>query len=116
MIATLVHCHVKPDCVEAFAAAMARNHEGSRQEPGNVAFDVLRQADDPTRFVIYEVFVDEAAMRAHKETAHYLAWREETADLFAETRFGIRYDRLAPADPADLTDPASAAASGADAR
>lgn len=98
MFATLVHCHVKPECVDAFAEAMRRNHEGSRTEPGNIAFDVLQQADDPTRFVIYEVFRDEAAARAHKETAHYLAWRETTADLFAEQRHGIRYERLQPAD------------------
>jgi len=93
---TLVHCHIKPEHVEAFADACRENHEASSRESGNVRFDVLRLVEDPTRFLLYEWYVDEASARAHKETPHYAAWREATADWFAEPRYGVRYDGLYP--------------------
>jgi autoinducer 2-degrading protein len=96
MFVTLVHCHVKPDAVDAFIDACVANHEGSVREPGNVRFDLIQLAEDPTRFVIYEWYVDEASAKAHKETAHYSAWREATADMFEEPRTGVRYIGIAP--------------------
>lgn len=79
MLATLVFVDVKPECVEAFAKISAYNHDHSRQEPGNVRFDVLQSNTDPTQFVLYEVYADEEAAAAHKKTEHYLKWREEVA-------------------------------------
>ncbi len=79
MVATLVYVDVKPEYAEAFLAASIENHNGTRKEPGNVRFDVLRSDDDPTQFVLYEVFADEAAAKAHKETSHYLKWRDTVA-------------------------------------
>ena len=99
MHVTLVHCHVKPDAVAAFIDACRRNHQGSVREPGNVRFDVIQLAEDPTRFVLYEWYADAAAAAAHKETAHYAAWREATADMFEEPRQGVRYVGLAPEVP-----------------
>lgn len=96
MFVTLVHCHVKPEHVAAFADECRANHEASIREPGNVRFDVLQAADDPTRFVLYEWYIDEDAAKAHKTTAHYTAWREATADWFAEPRHGDRYVGLCP--------------------
>jgi len=99
MFVTLVHCHVKPEAVEAFIDACLANHEGSTRETGNVRFDLIQQADDPTRFILYEWYVDEAAALRHRETPHYLAWREATADMFQEPRHGVRYVGLAPRVP-----------------
>lgn len=96
MHVTLVHVSVKPEAVDAFLEATRANHEGSLAEPGNLRFDVLRSVDDPTRFILYEAYADEAAARAHKETAHYAAWRRTVADMMAEARVGVRYDRLLP--------------------
>ena len=96
MHVTLVHVAVRPEDVQAFLDATRANHDGSVHEPGNVRFDVLRSLDDPTRFVLYEAYVDEAAALAHKETAHYLAWREAVASMMAEPRVGVRYDGLLP--------------------
>lgn len=96
MFVTLVHCHVKPERVDEFAAATRVNHEASVREPGNLRFDVLRSIEDPTRFVLYEWYRDEAAAKAHKETAHYGEWRETVADWFTEPRHGVRYDGLWP--------------------
>lgn len=96
MQVTLVHVHVKPEHVEAFIAATRENHEQSVQEPGNRRFDVLQAEDDPTRFVLYEAYADDAAAAAHKQTAHYLKWRDTVADWMAEPRQGVRYAGVCP--------------------
>ena len=96
MYVTLVHVHVKPDRVADFIESIRVNHEASVREPGNVRFDVLQSAEDPTRFVLFEAYRDEAGAKAHKETAHYAAWRDLASDWMAEPRQGIRYDGLFP--------------------
>jgi autoinducer 2-degrading protein len=94
MHVTLVHVRVLPDQVEAFLEASRANHAGSVREPGSLRFDVLRDPADPARFVVYEVFVDEAAAAAHKATPHYLAWRDRVAPMMAEPRRGERWDAV----------------------
>jgi autoinducer 2-degrading protein len=96
MHVTFVHIVVRPEEVPAFIDVTRANHEGSVREPGNLRFDVLRSVDDPTRFVLYEAYIDEAAALAHKDTAHYLAWREAAGPMMAEPRVGVRYDGLLP--------------------
>ncbi|TMQ68466.1 MAG: antibiotic biosynthesis monooxygenase [Candidatus Eisenbacteria bacterium] len=96
MHVTLVHVHVKPESLEAFVAATRRNHEGSLREPGNLRFDVLQSEDEPSRFVLVEIFRDAEAAVAHKQTPHYLAWRDEVAAWMAAPREGKRYRMLAP--------------------
>ncbi len=100
MFVTLVHVHVKPEHAADFEDATRANHEASIREPGNVRFDVLRSVDDPTRYVLYEWFVDEAAAAAHKATPHYDAWRQTVSGWMAEPRQGVRYDGLLPETPA----------------
>ena len=85
-----------PEAVEAFAEACRVNHEHSTREPGNRRFDILQDSRDPTRFILYEAYVDEAAAKAHKETAHYLAWREQVAGMMAQPREGVPYKGLYP--------------------
>jgi autoinducer 2-degrading protein len=71
------------------------------REPGNVRWDVLRSVDDPTRFILYEWYVDEAAARAHKENPHYFVWRDTVTDWFVEPRVPVRYEGVFPETPAD---------------
>jgi autoinducer 2-degrading protein len=94
MHVTLVHVHVRPEHADEFVAATRANHAGSIGEPGNVRFDVLRSTEDPDRFLLYEVFRDAEAAAAHKETAHYLAWRAAVADWMAEPRRGVPYEAV----------------------
>ncbi|MCU0484429.1 MAG: antibiotic biosynthesis monooxygenase [Chloroflexi bacterium] len=96
MHVAIVHVRVLPDRVDQFLAATRANHLGSVREPGNLRFDVLQAPDDPTRFLLYEAYADEAAAAAHKETAHYLAWREAVAPLMAEPRRGEPWVGLLP--------------------
>ena len=91
MHVTLVHVRVKPEHLEAFLDATRANHEGSIRELGCLRFDILQAADDPTRFVFYEAYVDADAAAAHKETSHYAEWRDTVAGWMAEPRTGVRY-------------------------
>ena len=94
----MVHVNVKPDCIESFVAATNVNAANSRQEPGIVRFDVLQQQDDPSRFVLVEVYSTAEAVAAHKATAHYATWRETVAPFMAEPRVGVAYTNLSPSD------------------
>jgi quinol monooxygenase YgiN len=98
MIVVHVHVHVKPESTEDFKQASLENARNSIQEPGVARFDVVQQEDDPNRFVLVEVYRDEGAPAAHKETAHYQKWRDTVAEMMAEPRRGIRYTNLFPDD------------------
>ena len=89
MIATLVFVDVKPENVEDFRKITLYNHENSRKETGNVRFDVLQDNNDPTKFVLYEVFENDEAAAFHKTTEHYLKWRETVAPYMASPRKAI---------------------------
>jgi (4S)-4-hydroxy-5-phosphonooxypentane-2,3-dione isomerase len=91
MLIVVVQVHVKPECLEAFREATTDNATNSVREPGIARFDVLQQADDPTRFVLVEVYRDDAAPAAHKETAHYARWRDAVAPMMASPRTSLKY-------------------------
>lgn len=96
MYVTIVHVKVKPAHVDDFIDATEKNHSQSIKEPGNLRFDVLQMADEPTEFALYEAYTDQASSAAHKETAHYLKWRETVATWMAEPRKGVPYKGLKP--------------------
>ena len=98
MIVTCVHVFVLPEKVNDFIEAITENRKGTITEPGNIRFDILQQADDPCRFMIYEVFESEEAVKMHKETSHYLRWRERVKDYMAEDRHGVRYSVIEPTE------------------
>ena len=97
MHVTLVHVRVKPESLAAFIAATRANHLAAVGEPGNRRFDVLQSPDDPTRFILYEAYAAAADAAAHKETAHYLAWRDAVAPMMAEARRGEPMNGIFPA-------------------
>ena len=98
LIIVHVHARVKPDAVEAFRAASVDNARQSVREPGVARFDVVQAADDPTRFVLVEVYRTADAPAAHKVTAHYARWCDAVADLMAEPRTSAKYVNVAPED------------------
>lgn len=102
MYVTLVTVRVRPERTDDFIAATRANHLASVQEPGNRRFDVLQSADDPVNFILYEAYVSAADAAAHKQTAHYLAWRERVAAWMAEPRTGDVYRALFPQSPSTL--------------
>jgi quinol monooxygenase YgiN len=98
MVIVHVHAQVKPEFVEAFRAATAENARNSVLEPGILRFDVIQQEDDPTRFVLIEIYRTVEATVAHKETAHYAAWQAAVAAMMAEPRSRVRYTTVFPAE------------------
>lgn len=93
-----VHIHVKPEHLEEFRAATEENASNSRLEPDVARFDVLQQADDPTRFVFVEVYRSAEGHSKHRETAHYNTWNAKTADWLTEPRTRTIYRNVSPAD------------------
>jgi autoinducer 2-degrading protein len=98
MLIVAVHVHVKPEFIEAFRQATIENASNSVRELGIARFDILQQADDPTRFVLMEVYKAPEAPARHKETAHYMKWRDTVADMMAEPRTSVKYANVFPAE------------------
>jgi autoinducer 2-degrading protein len=86
MNVTLVEINIKPERVDEFLDVFRTNHEGALTEPGNLRFDVLQDPEVSTRFFIYEAYKDDAAVLAHKQTAHYLACVEKLDEMMSEPR------------------------------
>ena len=93
-----VFVDVKPNQVEAFKAASVENASNSVKEPGIARFDVVQQEGDPTKFVLVEVYREPEAAAAHKETAHYLKWRDTVAEMMATPRSAIKYSNVFPGE------------------
>ena len=96
MLIVHVQVHVNSEAVEKFVEATIENARNSIREPGIARFDVVQQTDDPTRFVLVEVYRDEAAAKAHKETAHYAKWRDTVAPMMNGPRTSTRFSNLFP--------------------
>ena len=96
MIIVQVHVYVKDEDIEAFKTASIENANKSVLEPGIIRFDIIQQMDDPARFVLIEVYRDDAATLAHKQTEHYTRWRSEVEEMMAEPRYSIKYSEVFP--------------------
>ena len=100
MLIVHVHVHVKPAFVEAFKEATVENARNSVREPGVARFDVIEQADDPTRFLLCEVYRSHNAIEQHRATTHYARWRDTVADMMAEPRTRVEFSNVFPGDEA----------------
>ena len=96
MLIVHVFVHVKLQKIEDFKAASIENARESVKEPGIARFDVIQQRDDPTRFVLVEVYRTSDDPARHKETAHYRKWRDTVADMMAEPRSAVKYTNIFP--------------------
>ena len=96
MLVVHVFVHVKPDQLEAFETATLENARNSIREPGVARFDIIRQQDDPVRFVLVEVYRTLDDPGRHKETTHYQKWRDTVADMMAEPRTSVKYANVFP--------------------
>lgn len=100
MIVRAISVAVKKESIGDFIQATAANHRGSLQEPGVLRFDVLQSSENPEVFLLYEAYTGEDAASAHKETAHYKAWKAAVEPMMAGPRGSTAYIPVAPADPA----------------
>ena len=96
MLIVMVYAHVKPEFIDAFKMASIQNASNSVKEPGVARFDVIQQTDDPTRFILIEIYKDADAPAQHRKTTHYLAWREAVEPMMAEARTRAEYSPVFP--------------------
>ena len=96
MLIVHVFVHVTPESVDAFRAATVENARNSVKEPGVVRFDVIQQDEDPTQFVLVEIYRTDDDPARHKETAHYAVWRDTVASMMAEPRRSVKYREVFP--------------------
>ncbi len=96
----IVHVHVRvlAEHVDAFLEATLANARASVLEPGIARFDVIQDREDPTRFLLVEIYRTDDAPAAHKETTHYLRWRDAVAEMMAEPRTSRRFVNRFPED------------------
>ena len=100
MLIVHVFVHVKPDDVASFVASTLSNALNSLQEPGVVSFDIVQQEDDPTRFLLIEIYRTPDDPARHKETAHYATWKDTVEPMMAEPRRSVKYRAVFPNDAA----------------
>jgi quinol monooxygenase YgiN len=93
-----VFVHVKPEHIDAFIAATLENARNSIREPGIARFDFVQQTDEPARFVLVEAYRSADAPALHKETAHYLTWRDTVAPMMAEPRTSVKFTNIFPGE------------------
>jgi len=98
MIIVHVYLHAKEEMINAFKEANIKNAKSSVQEPGILRFDVMQQEDDQSRFLLVEIYKNEKAISAHKETAHYAEWVKVAEPKLAEPRVKTIYRNLFPDD------------------
>jgi len=98
MLIVHIQIHVKPESVEAFKQATLANARQSIKEPGIARFDFSQQQDDPTHFALVEAYRTPDAQAAHRETPHYLTWRDTVAPMMAEPRAAVKFSNLFPED------------------
>ena len=91
-----VHVSVKQEFIEGFKQASVKNAQASIKEPGIARFDVIQALDDPTKFILVEVYRQKEDALKHKETDHYKEWRDTAAEMMAEPRKGIKYENIFP--------------------
>jgi autoinducer 2-degrading protein len=46
--------------------------------------------------MIYEAYESDETAAAHKNTAHYLKWRDTVKELMSEPRYGVKYNIIEP--------------------
>lgn len=98
MYIVCVTVHVASEHVDSFIRATLENARQSRQEPGNVRFDVLRAEADPSQFFLYEVYRRKEDFASHQQTPHYLRWKETVAPWMAIPRQGVRHLSVFPGE------------------
>jgi quinol monooxygenase YgiN len=77
VIALIVRLDVRPERLDEFLAAIRENARRSfTYEAGCRHFDVAQDLSNPTHFVFYKLYDDDAALDAHRRAPHFARWRE----------------------------------------
>lgn len=88
-IGFILHAKTRPEKAEAFAALFGAYVEPSRAEPGCIEYHMLRDQQDPSLFIFYEVWATKAALDLHSNLAHMKQFHDQRMD-YLERDFEIR--------------------------
>jgi autoinducer 2-degrading protein len=84
MYVNAVDLDILPAERDNFLAAIKENGAAAVTEPGCKRFDILNLASDPNHFLLYEVYENEAALKAHRETDHFKKFAAAAAKMVAK--------------------------------
>ena len=93
-----VHVRVKENRIQDFIDAIKENAKNSILESGIVRFDIIQQIDEPTQFILYEIYRTDQDSAKHKDTEHYRIWRGKVESMMAEPRQSVKYRNIFPED------------------
>ena len=71
----------RPGKVEELKKLLLGMAPHCRAEPGNLRWDVWQDQSQPDRYVLDELYLDDAAVAAHRETPHYKDYLSRITDL-----------------------------------
>ena len=78
MVTVIAHYRTHPGKADDVRAVLARHARASAAEPGCIHFLAHQDAEDPTRFALYETYEDEDAFTAHRSSEHFRVNVEQT--------------------------------------
>jgi len=79
------HLKARDDVVERLRDRLLCHARTSLdKEPGCLRFDIHQEVEDPTLFLLTEIYADDAAFDAHRTSSHYLQFREDVKDWVVE--------------------------------
>lgn len=94
--AIIVRFRAKEGADNRMADTLGTVARATRDEPGNICFDVYRSLEDPRDFTLVELYTDPSGLDAHRETPHFQAAMSVLPDLIEE-RSLIEVSEVAPA-------------------
>ncbi len=98
MLIVHVHIQVKTEYINDFISLTMENVRNSILEAGIKTFDFYQQNDDLNKFLLVEIYSDEQAVSAHKQTRHYDKWKTGVEEMMIEPRYSIKYANIFPED------------------
>src|SRR5580658_4481000 len=81
-----VELDIAPDQIGAYMAAIKENGAATIKEPGCHQFSIAVQAANPNHVFLYEVYDNEAALKAHRETEHFKKYAAITGKMVVERK------------------------------
>lgn len=85
----ILHAKTRPEKSAEFQAFFLGYVQASREEPGCVEYHMLRDREDPSLFIFYEIWASQAALDLHSNLPHMKQFLDQRMD-YLEQDFQIR--------------------------
>lgn len=72
---------IKPECVEIFKTLTVDLIKKTREESGNVFYQLYQSLENPTDFVFNETFKDQECFDFHLNTEHFKTFANALKDM-----------------------------------